>query len=211
LVSYFAASVAEPLTIRFKLYLRWSLGLTLLFLMTYGFTNWLAGMRSTRFRLYFGWELAIPFVPWMIWVYLSMQAFLALPLFLLNTTGISRFGRTIALATLAAFAIHLTLPTDLGWTRPVAVPGYPVFARCFAMDQPHNLVPSLHVTFSALSFLVIWNCARRTWVKLLSAAWFALLVCSVLLIHQHHLVDIVTGLVLALLCNRWFRIGDAAS
>ena len=177
--------------------------------MTYGFTNWLAATRSTRFRLYFDWELAVPFVPWMIWVYLSMQAFLAVPLFLLNAAGISRFGRTVALATLAGFAIHLTLPCDLGWARPVAVTGYPVFASFFSMDRPHNLVPSLHVTFSALSFLVIWNGARRTWVKLLSAAWFVLLVCSVSLVHQHHLVDIVTGLALALLCNLWFRSGGA--
>jgi len=39
--------------------MRWSLALTVLFLLTYGSTNWLAAMRPTRFRLYFEWELAI--------------------------------------------------------------------------------------------------------------------------------------------------------
>jgi membrane-associated phospholipid phosphatase len=162
-------------------------------------------MRAARFHLYFDRELAIPFVPWMIWVYLSLQVFLALPLFVLDTAGISRFGWTIALATVAASAIHLALPTDLGWARPAVVPGYPIFERFFSMDRPHNMAPSLHVTYSVLAFLVMWNGTKRMWLKLLFAVWLALLVGSVSLVHQHHLVDIASGLALAALCYRWFR------
>jgi membrane-associated phospholipid phosphatase len=199
--------VAEPFKARLKVCLLWSVALTFLFVMTYGFTNWLAGMRVARFHLYFDWELAIPFVPWMIWVYLSLQVFLALPLFVLDTAGISRFGWTIALATVAASAIHLTLPADLGWARPSVVPGYPVFERFFSMDGTHNMAPSLHVTYGALAFFVMWNGTGGMWLKLLSAVWFASLVVSVLLVHQHHLVDIASGLALAALCYRWFRAG----
>jgi membrane-associated phospholipid phosphatase len=211
LVSHFADCAAEPFKASFftrlKIYLLWSVALTVLFLMTYGFTNWQAGMRSTRFHLYFDWELAIPFVPWMIWVYLSLQAFLALPLFVLNTAGISRFGWTIVLATLTAGAIHLALPADLGWSRPAVVQGYPIFERFFSLDRPYNMAPSLHVTYSALAFLVMWSGTSRMWLKLLSAVWLALLVCSVTLVHQHHLADIASGLALAALCYRWFRAG----
>ena len=206
--SYSAACVAEPFRTRLKLYLGWSLAVTFLFVVTYGYTNWLASMRPVRYKLYFDRELAIPFVPWMIWVYLSMQAFLALPMAVLSTAGISRFGRTVALATLAAFAIHLALPTDLGWSRPGAVADYPIFQRFFSIDRPHNLVPSLHVTFSTLTFLVMWHHASKPWVKFFAAVWLALLVCSVSLVHQHHLVDIVSGLALAGLCDRWFLAGS---
>jgi hypothetical protein len=207
LVSYSADCVAEPFKRRLAVYLYWSLALTLLFLLTYGSTNWLAGLRSARFRLYIDWELAIPFVPWMIWVYLSLQVFLALPLFVLDAAGISRLGQAFAFATLAAAAIHLALPTDLGWPRPAAVATYPIFERFFSIDRPHNLVPSLHVGYSALAFSVIWSGAKRVWVKLLSAIWLALLVCSVSLVHQHHLADTASGLVLAALCSRWFQAG----
>jgi membrane-associated phospholipid phosphatase len=192
-----------------KVYFRWSVALTLLFLTTYGFTNWLAGMRSARFRLYFDGELAIPFVPWMIWVYLSLQVFMVLPLFVLNTEGISRLGRAFALATIGAAAIHLILPADLGWLRPAAVPGYPIFERFFSIDRPHNLVPSLHVAYGALTSMALWSGTRRMWLRLLSAAWFALLVCSVSLVHQHHLGDTLSGLALGALCGRWFQAGES--
>jgi membrane-associated phospholipid phosphatase len=208
LVSHSADSVvAESFKTKLGLYLRWSVALTILFVMTYGFTNWLAERRTARFHLYFDWELAIPFIPWMIWIYLSLQPFFALPLFVLDTSGISRFGWTIALATLAAGAIHLILPADLGWHRPAAVAGYPVFERFFSLDRPHNMVPSLHVTYSALAFLVIWTSTSKTWLKRVAALWTLLLICSVFLVHQHHLADTVSGLALAALCFRWFKAG----
>jgi membrane-associated phospholipid phosphatase len=209
--SCFADCAAEPFTARLTLYLRWSAAVTLLFLVTYGSTNWLAARSVVHFRLYFNWELAIPFVPWMIWVYLSLQIFLALPLFVLDAAGISRLGQTFALATLAAGAMHLALPTDLGWRRPLAVPGYPIFDRFFSIDRPHNLAPSLHVAYSTLTLLVIWSAARGRWLRTLSAVWAGLLVCSVSLIHQHHLVDIASGIVLAALCSRWFQAGGSKS
>jgi hypothetical protein len=205
LASSCAGCVAEPFKTRLILYLRWNFALTLLFLATYGFTNWLAALRPARFHLYFAWELAIPFVPWMIWVYLSLQVFLALPLFVLDSGGISRLGRAFAFVTLAAAAIHLALPTDLGWPRPAAVAGYPIFKRLFSIDGPHNLLPSLHVGYGALAFLAVWNGAKQRWLKLLSTAWFGLLTCSVSLVHQHHLADTVSGLALAALCSRWFH------
>ena len=190
----------EPFSRRLAVYLRWAAALTLLFLVTYGGTNWLASQRASRLRLYFDWELGIPFVPWMIWVYLSAQAFFTVPLFVLDSNGIRRYGRTFALITVAAAAIHLAFPADLGWPRAESVPNYPIFAGFFALDRPHNLLPSLHVAYSALAFVVIWEAARRTWLKALAAIWLVLLICSVLLIHQHHLADVVSGLALGFAC-----------
>jgi hypothetical protein len=39
-------------------------------------------------------------------------------------------------------------------------------------------------------------------LKIVYAAWLGLITLSVLLVHQHHLVDIVTGFALAALCRR---------
>lgn len=199
-------SVAEPFSKRFAVYLRWSAGLTFLFLVTYGGTNWLASRRTTRLLLHFDWELGIPFVPWMIWVYLSVQALLTVPLLLLDSAGIRRYGRAFAFTTLIAAAIHLTFPADLGWPRPTAVPDFPVFAGFFAIDQPHNLVPSLHVSYSTLAAIVIWSATRRLWVRALAAIWLVSLICSVALVHQHHLADIASGIVLAVGCHRWMSV-----
>jgi len=181
--------------------------LTLWFLLTYGGTNWLASMRHNLFHIYFQWELAIPFVPWMIWAYLSLQVFFMLPLLVLNSAGLSRFGEALALATLIAAAIHLVLPAELGWARPAVVPGYPIFQRFFSFDRPHNLVPSLHVAYSGLTCMVVWNATSAGLVRYIAALWLGLLICSVSLVHQHHLADIASGLVLAAICFQWFRRG----
>jgi hypothetical protein len=193
---------AEPFRSRIGIYLRWSLALSLLFLLTYGSTNWLASTRATRFHLYFTWELTIPFVPWMVWVYLSLPLFLAMPLWALNSDGINRLGRAFVLATLYAALIHLAFPADPGWPRPTTVPGYPIFERIYSLDRMHNLAPSLHIAYSTLAVLAIWHGTRRTPMRPISAVWFALLVSSVALIHQHHLLDIASGLTLAVVCRR---------
>jgi PAP2 superfamily len=204
LVSSSLESGAEPFAKRLGVYLWWSLALTLLFLLTYGGTNWLASMRPTRFHIYFTQELAVPFVPLMIWAYLSLQVFFVLPLLVLNSAGLSRFGEALALAILVAGAIHLILPADLGWARPETVPGYPVFTRFFSFDRPHNLVPSLHVAFSALTCMVVWNATQSRWVRCIASLWTVTLICSVSLVHQHHLADIASGLVLAAICFQWY-------
>ena len=189
------SSGAESFSRRLAVYLRLSIWLTLLFLVTYTSTNRLSAVRTNPFRLYFDRELSIPFVPWMIWVYLSINLFLALPLAVLNIADIRRFARAVALATVAAALAHLLLPTQLGWTQP---------AR-FNLDHPHNLVPSLHVAYAVLAGAVVWNGATAHWLRILSGAWLALLISSVLLVHQHHLLDVVTGAALGIFCFRWFR------
>lgn len=189
---------AEPFRQRLVLFLRWSLALTLLFVATYGMTNWLAASRSARFHLYFAQELRIPFVPWMIFVYLSVNGLLLLPLFALDLEGINRYGRACAAATLIAACFHLALPAELGWQRPATVPGYAVFEGFFLLDRPHNLVPSLHVTYSVLA-----AASLPAWLRWLGAVWAALLIASVLLVHQHHLADVAGGLALAGGCHYW--------
>jgi membrane-associated phospholipid phosphatase len=89
----------------------------------------------------------------------------------------------------------LLLPTQLGWTQPA----------CFNLDYPHNLVPSLHVAYAVLAGAVVWNGATARWLRVLSGAWLALLISSVLLVHQHHLLDVVTGAALGIFCYRWFN------
>jgi membrane-associated phospholipid phosphatase len=203
LASSSAAVAGDGFARRLAAYLRWSAGLTLLFAATYGATNWIAAQWSSRLRLYFDWELAIPFAPWAIYVYVSINALLTLPLFFLDTNGIGRLGRGFAWTTILAAVAHLVLPADLGWSRP-AVPPASLLATLFTLDWPHNLAPSLHVAYSALAGLAVWNAARAAWLRTLAAVWATALAASTMLTHQHHLVDVVTGAALgAFAYFRW--------
>ena len=49
-----------------------AIGLSLLFVVVYSTTNWLASQRAHVGAWYYQWELAIPFVPLMIIPYMSV-------------------------------------------------------------------------------------------------------------------------------------------
>lgn len=202
MASLLAHSAAEPFRARLIVYLKWSLGLTLLFVGCYSFTNWFADQRAYRFTFYWDWELGIPFVPWVIYVYGSFQALVVLPLFVLDIARLRRFGQAFAAATLVAAILHILLPADLGWHRPAAVDSYPVYGLLFNFDRPHNLMPSLHVAYGALTAMVVWGATRAIALRVFVAFWLLILLASVFLVHQHHLADVISGLGLAAVCYR---------
>lgn len=84
----------------------------------------------------------------------------------------------------------------------------PLFDLMTAVDTPNNLVPSLHVTFAAL---ILLGCAERAsrplaWIYRL---WLAVMSASTLFVHQHHLLDVATGLGLAAAVRRVFPLDEA--
>jgi hypothetical protein len=175
--------------------LAWAALLLVLFVSVYGFSNWIAASRVTRWRFWFDWELAIPFVPWMVWPYLSLFVSFLLPMFALRARALDALCRRLALAVIISGAVFLLLPAEWGYERP-AVPPSPAFALIFAFDLPHNLVPSLHVSWGAI---ILWSLRRVSsdLVRRLLEAWFFVLCASVLLIHQHHVIDVAGGILVA--------------
>jgi len=65
------------------------------------------------------------------------------------------------------------------------------------MDKPHNLYPSLHITFSAISAFTLLRHTQKKRMQVLLILWVIMIALSVILTHQHHLFDIATGFVLA--------------
>jgi membrane-associated phospholipid phosphatase len=94
------------------------------------------------------------------------------------------------------------VPTISGFERPsnpVFLQG--LFSTLYALDKPHNLFPSLHITLSALVVVAVTSGAGKC-IQVFYSVWLLLLLISVLLIHQHHIADIFSGLALAYLCVR---------
>lgn len=178
--------------------LRWAGFLTVLFFSVYATTNWVTAQRPERYKLWFDWELAIPLVPWMVWPYLSLVATFFLPMFALRKPAIRVLCRRLSIATVFSGLCFLVLPADLGHTRLATVPDHgPAFAFIHALDLPHNLVPSLHVSWSLILLLALRR-ASRGWVRRMFEAWLALLLVAVLLTHQHHVLDVLGGILVAL-------------
>ena len=180
---------------RVILYLRLVVLLDALFVAVYGTLNWLTSLRHDALKLFFDWETDIPFVPSMIGAYLSITALFFLPVFALDKDELRLLARRIALAIVISGLAYLLLPSRLGFDRPPHVPGYgPVFRLLYALDGPHNLMPSLHVAYSTLIIASVSRPVTPAWLRRLLSAWLAIICVAAVLVHQHHIVDVVGGM-----------------
>jgi protein-tyrosine phosphatase/membrane-associated phospholipid phosphatase len=183
-----------------------SAGLSVLFLIVYSGSNWITGQRGQVGSFYFQWERGIPFVPFMILPYMSIDIFFVAAPFLCRTDEELRiFSRRVIAAILIAGLCFLLFPLRFAFPRPHAS-GWlgAIFDWFRGMDSPFNLLPSLH---AALLLLLVDLYARNLRGVLLFAvmAWFFLIGLSPLLTYQHHVIDIVGGFVLAGYCFYFFR------
>ena len=188
-----------------------SVGLSVLFLVVYSGCNWITGQRSQVGSFYFQWERAIPFVPFMILPYMSIDLFFIAAPFLCRTEEELRiFSRRVIAAILIAGFCFLLFPLRFAFPRPHAS-GWlgAVFDWFRGVDLPFNLFPSLH---AALLLLLVDVYARNLRGVLLLAvmSWFFLIALSPLLTYQHHVIDIVGGFVLAGYCFYFFRASSHA-
>ena len=101
----------------------------------------------------------------------------------------------------------LLLPAEVAYSRrdAGAWSGLLGFARGVAL--PYNLVPSLHVAMGCVC-LAAYATRCGAVGKALLAAGAAAIALSTLFTHQHHLLDVLTGLALAaaakrLIYDRW--------
>jgi membrane-associated phospholipid phosphatase len=193
-----------------RLYALWAGVTGVAFFAIYPTLNWLTSLRPHRFRLYLGPELAIPFVPQFIWAYFSMYLLFLLPLFLLPSDRMSALGKQLVAGTVASGVMFLLLPAELGFAR--VIPSDPILASLyrslFGVDQPHNLVPSLHVVWSSAIALACIDPAGSLGRALLGV-WLALLVGSTVLVHQHHILDVISAMLLVLFLRRRYGVPNA--
>jgi len=195
---------------RVWLYVSWAALTGVAFFAIYPTLNWLTSLRPHRFHLYLARELDIPFVPEFIWAYLSMYVLFLVPLFVLPAARMPALGTQLVAGTIASGVVFLLLPGELGFAR--VVPSDPLYASLyggmFGIDRPHNLVPSLHVVWSSAIALACID-ATGSLGRLLLYGWLALLVGSTVLVHQHHLLDVISALLLVLLLRRRYGVPNA--
>jgi len=193
------------------------IGLWWLFLGVYAACAWITARRDDVGTFRFAWEAGMPFVPWMLLPYLSVGVLAACaPLLGLTTGGLNAFTARMAAATVAAGLCYLLWPLELAEARP-HVAGF--FGRVYELVKdaapPTNLCPSLHVAYA----VILWPLYRRRvgrFATPLIDGWFLLIVVSVVLVRQHHVVDVIGGLLLAAACltlipgGRWRLMPDAS-
>jgi len=180
--------------------LGWSLLIDLLFFPIYLEINAYTSQRGDLLDLYLPAELAIPLVPEAIFIYLSMFLLFCLPLFALPCERAAREAIAAILGLFISATIWLLLPARLGFDR-IQPTGYEsIYGLIFILDEPHNLVPSLHIVFSTIA---VQACAQDAppRIKVGLWAWLICIAVSTLLTHQHHILDVGVGFLVAFVCR----------
>jgi len=171
------------------------------FFLVYGVCNWAASLRTDVPSFFFWWEHNIPFIPWMIVPYMSTDFLFALALFMCRDKAELQILAYRYIAAIGISAIFfLFVPLRFSFPRPevLGLPGT-LFSVLTSFDKPYNQAPSLHISLLAIQWVPF---ARNTSGvrKVILHCWFALIGLSTVFTYQHHIIDLYTGVMVAVLC-----------
>src|SRR4051812_47491606 len=201
-----SAVTGTPISVKPAKALAVSAGLSLLFLVVYGGCNWISAHRASVGVFYFEWERLIPFMPFLIIPYLSIDLFfVAAPFLCRDERELRTFTLRVGIAILFAGLCFLSFPLRFAFARPPA-PGWTglIFDGFRGLDAPYNLLPSLHAALGLFLVNIYLRHCRGIW-RLFILIWFGLILVSPVLTYQHHVTDIVAGFALAGYCFYFFR------
>ena len=181
----------------------WGTALILWFIFIFGGAEYVTARRSFRVRLHLTAELDLPFVPGMVGYMAIYPVIWAGPFILRSRRQIAALIATLAAVIAVAGICFLLFPGELLFPTPPDMgvwTGLVQFAKWVALR--HNLMPSLHVAMSSVCLLIYASRAGQVG-KLLLALVAAVIGLSALLLHQHYLIDVVTGYALAWAAACW--------
>jgi membrane-associated phospholipid phosphatase len=180
-----------------------------IFIIVYGSCNYYASSlpAESLYRVYFEFEKNTPFIPASILVYRSLDLLLFLALFLIHHQYYKSYFKTMITTVFIAAFFFIMFPGKIGYVWPKEVDQFKLlYDILYSIDKPHNLAPSLHITYTFITLEVMkYSIGKNTIVNFISHIWMIGMSLSVLFTHQHHLLDIVTGFMLGFAAMRLFH------
>jgi hypothetical protein len=156
---------------------------------------------DARFVTYTTWDDAIPFLPSWVWVYLIPYVIGPLVIGFFRRETFHWYVKRGLVLVAVTLVIFMVIPTQTA-PRPHADLGDGPTAWLYRMmveidEPPANAAPSLHVSLTFLLTLAfLRDFPRWAWLAAISVAFVWL---ATLFTRQHHLIDVASGILLALL------------
>ncbi|HEY6530175.1 MAG TPA: dual specificity protein phosphatase family protein [Cellvibrionaceae bacterium] len=170
--------------------------LGVIFFATYNNVNQYTATLEPVPSFYFAWEHRIPFWPWTIVPYWTIDLFYGLALFLAATrASLLRLVKRLLLAQVLCISAFLFFPLKFAFQREATDGMFgSLFTALAQFDLPYNQAPSLHIVL----LLVLWRQYRlytrgSRW-RYGVDGWCWLIALSVLTTWQHHVIDLLSGL-----------------
>lgn len=179
----------------------WMLLLGPFFFLVYGLCNWYTTQRADVGVIVFDWERNIPFLPWLILPYMTIDAFFAASVFICRTRQeLDAHAYRILAAIVISAAGFLLFPMKFTFEHP-AVEGFNgvLFDMLLGFDKPYNQAPSLHISLLMILWVRYAQHLSAYW-RLALHIWFFLIGISVLGVYQHHFIDVVAGFWVGVVC-----------
>lgn len=179
---------------------RLGLAVTVWWILVYGGADLIAGQRTWRLRAHLPFEPNYPFIPATVLAYNSLYPLCWLAPFVLRSWAqLEDLARAMARVTAIAGVCFVLVPVanafgptpDAGvWTGLVGA------AKAAALS--HNFLPSLHVALASVA-VAFYSREAGALPRLILYLWLAAIGVSTLLLHQHYLADVATGMALGFL------------
>tara|TARA_Y100000310_G_scaffold159075_1_gene158534 strand:- start:9216 stop:9830 length:615 start_codon:yes stop_codon:yes gene_type:complete len=147
----------------------------------------------------------LPLIPEFVFIYMSMYLVAVLPYFFIQDK--KEFRRVISsylLVLVSSFMIFIFFPVYVPRPELIATTfSEKVLTHLYLVDLPINNFPSLHVALSMLSSFILYNYSKK--IGSISLIWSVLIAFSVLLVKQHYFLDIIGGVLIAIIGYLFYR------
>lgn len=193
-----------------KLKLGYGFAFLIYFYIFYGTASVLVDYTTWRYSVAFNWEKDIPFIPNAAWIYSSLSVLLVLCLFKIrDQEQVRQLFKILCLQVAIACLFFILFPIEKTFPSRYAQNDLPlIFLFADIINLKNNDFPSLHVCL-AYTVVIFSLKTQSHLISLICYGWATLIAISTLLIHEHHFLDVIGGILLALSVVKFKRINKA--
>ncbi len=168
------------------------------FYLFYGAAAWVADFLPWRFNVGFEWEKYIPFIPTSAFLYTSICWLMLLVLFVIRDIQETKhLVKVLCMQTLIGALLFVLFPASNNFPPRYAGESLPqIFLIADILNLRNNELPSLHVCFAFTTAAVLSHYADK-WQTLFLYCWAFAIAASAMTIHEHNLLDLAGGMLLA--------------